>query len=179
MITLTDKNDNAPRFLLPYYTVSILEGPCDSNKPLATITAVDDDDDQGSITFVINTGGNPNSRFLLRDENKNSTKLYCSGNINRETTSDLKVTIKATDNPTTKPTGNPPPRLSSTVNVFVHVEDRDETPESSAEMRVIVNAVDGKFPGGVIAKTYFKDNDGDGDSTMTYTLTGMVYTSVF
>ena len=171
-ITLTDVNDNAPKFLKPYYTVKVLEGTCSSTEPLATITAVDYDlpDDtlpegQKGITFKFASNGNPGNRFQLRDSNKNSTYLYCTGSINREATPDLKVVITATDNAAPKP--------SSTVNVFVHVEDRDQTAASSAKMQVIVFAIEGKFPGGRIAKTYFKDNDGDSDITgMKYMLTG-------
>jgi hypothetical protein len=79
----------------------------------------------------------------------------------------------ATDDPPQKDY----PKLSSTVNVFVHVADRDDVPgpTNSARMRVVVNAVNGKFVGGRVAKTYFKDTDGDGDSSaMTYSLTGTV-----
>jgi hypothetical protein len=165
-------NDNAPRFLQPFYTVTVTEGAC-SSSPLATITAVDYDlpnstvpEEQKKITFDFTSGGNPGNRFRLSDYNeKNSTKLYCTGTIDRETTQDIKLTIVAID--------NVPPRPTSTVNVFVHVEDRDKNAASSASLRVIVNAIDGKFPGGPVAKTYFNDRDGDSDIRgMEYTLTG-------
>ena len=165
-ITLKDVNDNPPRFLYPYYTASITEGSCDPNTALATLAVVDPDlPQQGPFVFEFATGGNPGSRFVLRDSpSKKSTKLYCTGSVNREATPDLKVIVKVTD--------NPEPKLSSTANVFIHVRDVDETQESSARMRVIVNAIDGKFVGGRIAKTYFKDRDGDDTRAMTYTLTG-------
>ena len=162
-------NDNPPRFLSPYYTANVREGPCDTSKPLATLTVVDADlPDQGPFKFAFATAGNPGNRFQLRDTTNNTTKLYCSGSINRESTRDLKVTIKATD--------NVHPRQSSTANVFIHVNDVDEYPESNARMRVVVNAVNQRFVGGLVAKTYFRDNDGDAYNAMTYTLTGNVRT---
>ena len=48
--------------------------------------------------------------------------------------------------------------------------DKDEFPESSGRLRVVVNAVDGRVIGGPIAKTYFQDRDGDSDGLMTYHL---------
>ncbi|XP_028409982.1 protocadherin-like protein isoform X2 [Dendronephthya gigantea] len=165
-ITLEDVNDNPPRFLSPFYTASITEGRCDSNTPLVTLAAVDaDEDPQGPFAFAFAPNGNPGNRFSLRDDpEKNSTKLYCTGSVDREATPDLKVVVKVTD--------DPEPKLSSTANVFIHVKDVDESGESSARMRVVVNAIDGKFVGGRIAQTYFKDNDGDNTRGMTYTLTG-------
>ena len=176
IITLTDKNDNPPRFLSPYYTATVNEGSCDSSLPLVTLTVVDDDLDKHGppFTFDFASGGNPGNRFTLDSTkelaNTNTTKLYCSGSFNREDTPDLKVIVKVTDNPTETDA----PRLSSTVNVFVHVLDKDESSESSASLKVIVNAVGNQFAGGRIAKTYFKDNDGDADvDGMTYSKTGI------
>ena len=169
-ITLTDTNDNPPRFLSPYYTAAVMEGSCDSNFPLVTLTAVDDDLAKHGPPFTFAIYGNPGNRFQLGITKDNTTKLYCSGSFNREYTPDLKVIVKVTDNPTAKDA----PKLFSTVNIFVHVLDVDENPESSAALKVIVNAVGDDFAGGRIAKTYFKDDDGDGDVYgMTYSMTGI------
>jgi hypothetical protein len=133
-ITLTDKNDNAPRFLPPHYSVTILEGTCDADTPLATITVVDDDEpDQGPFKIEFAPNGNPGSRFQLRNPTHNTSQLYCSGIIDRDATPDLKVVIKATDNPPQKDY----PKLSSTVNVFMHVLGRDDvsSPTNSARIR--------------------------------------------
>lgn len=178
-ITLTDVNDNAPRFIQPYYTATIREGPCDTSVPLANITVVDDDlPEQGPFKFTFGPDGNPDNRFQLRDGNNyDTTKLYCSGNINRGSIPVLKVTIMATDNPSASrpvpggPTVKPPVKLTSNANVFIHVKDRDSSDlESNAKLKVIVYSVNGKFVGGPIAKTYFKDNDGDDYGRMTYTI---------
>ena len=58
----------------------------------------------------------------------------------------------------------------SRANVFIHVADKDEFPESSGRLRIVVNAVNGRVVGGPIAKTYFQDKDGDSDGSMTYHL---------
>ena len=171
-------NDNAPRFLQPYYTVTIREGQCDSNVPLATITVVDDDlPEQGPFTFDFAPNGNPGTKFRLRKpvENKdNTTELFCT-NVERGATPVYKVTIMATDNGgrTTSggPTARPLVKLSSTANVFVYVKDTDRSLESNGRLKVIVYSVNGKFAGGPIAKTYFQDQDGDDYGTMTHTVT--------
>ena len=174
IISLYDKNDNPPRFVSPYYTATIKEGPCDVSLPLVTLTVIDDDLSQHGPPFKFDfaTYGNPGNRFQLRNTKDNKTKLYCSGSFNRESTPDFKVIVKVTDNPTAKDA----PKLFSTVNIFVHVLDVDESPESSAALKVIVNAVGDDFAGDRIAKTYFKDDDGDGDVYgMTYSITGIEF----
>lgn len=57
----------------------------------------------------------------------------------------------------------------SRANVFIHVTDKDEFPESSGSLRVFVNAVNGRVFG-PIAKTYFQDKDDDANDGMTYVL---------
>lgn len=169
-------NDNAPRFLQPYYTATIREGQCDSNVPLATITVVDDDlPEQGPFTLTFAPQGNPGDKFRLRNGNKyNTTELFCT-NVERGPTPAYKVTIMATDNGgrTTSggPTAKPLAKLSSTANVFVYVKDIDKSRESNGRLKVVVYSVNGRFAGGPIAKTYFKDQDGDDYGRMTYTVT--------
>ena len=171
-ITLTDVNDNPPTFLPSFYTASMTENSCDPNIPLVTLSVIDRDlPPQGPVTFEFAPKGNPSGKFQLRNTNDNSTKLYCSGNLDREETPDVKVVIKATDNPAPQD-NNDKIKLSSTANVFIHVKDIDEFSPTSASMKIIVNALDGKFGGGPIGKTYFQDRDGDGDSNIKYTLTG-------
>ena len=58
----------------------------------------------------------------------------------------------------------------SRANVFIHVADKDEFPESSGSLRVFVNAVNGWVNFGPIAKTYFQDKDDDANDGMTYVL---------
>ena len=169
-------NDNAPRFLQPYYTVTIREGQCDSNVPLAIITVVDDDlPEQGPFTFDFAPDGDPGSKFRLRNKKYNTTELFCT-NVERGPTPVYKVTIVATDNGGRTTSGGPTPRplagLSSTANVFVYVKDTlDRSPESNGRLKVIVYSVNGKFASGPIAKTYFQDQDGDDYVGMTYTVT--------
>ena len=122
---------------------------------------------QGPFVFDFARNGNPGSRFGLRTVagKSNTTELYCKTKaIDREATPNFVVTIKVTDNPL--------PRQSSTAMVFVNVEDLDDAPAKNGRMRIIVNAIDGKFGGGPVGKTYFEDNDGDGDSSMEYSLIG-------
>ena len=172
LITLSDRNDNPPRFSSPYYTATVQEGSCNSSFPLVTLIAVDDDLAKHGppFTFEIASNGNPGNRFRLGNTKDKTTELYCAGSFDRESTPDLKVIVKVTDNPTAKDA----PKLSSTVNVFVHVLDVDESSESDAALKVIVNVVGDDFSGGRIAKTYFQGDDGDDDvHGITYDLIGI------
>ena len=115
--------------------------------------------------------------FVPKTRPISTSNTLCSGNIERGSTPVWKVTIMATDNPPAiqpvpgGPTVKPPAKLTSTANVFVHVKDRDSAdPELNGRLKVIVYSVNGKFIGGPIAKTYFKDNDGDDYDGMTYTV---------
>ena len=96
-VTVTDKNDRSPRFPSPYYTATIMEGSCDSNTPLVHLKAIDHDLNEATTEFTFESGRNPGNLFQLRDTTNTSTNLYCSGTIDRETTPDLKVVVRATD----------------------------------------------------------------------------------
>ena len=165
VVTVTDVNDNAPVFQNSYYYATISEPSCNGHG-IATLIVTDPDRiPQGPFIFDFARNGNPGSRFGLRAVAGNTTELYCKTRaVDREATSNFVVTIKVTDNPL--------PQQSSTATVFVNVEDLDDSPAKSGRMRIIVNAIDGKFGGGRVGKTYFQDNDGDGDSSMEYLLIG-------
>ena len=144
--------------------MTIRENSCTSSPSILTLTVTDPDKpEQGPFTFDFEQGGNPLNGFTLQTTS-NSTQLICNRNFDREVNPYLKVVIKATDTPSL--------RQSSTANVFIEVEDEDEFPARTGRMRIIVNAIDGKFVGGPIGKTYFEDDDGDEGSSMEYTLTG-------
>ena len=72
-----------------------MEGSCDSNTPLVHLKAIDDDLNEAKTEFTFDR--NPGNLFQLRDTTNTSTNLYCSGTIDRETTPDLKVVVRATD----------------------------------------------------------------------------------
>lgn len=167
VVTVTDVNDNPPVFQRSYYDATISERSC-NDQVIATLTVIDPDRiPQEPFVFDFAPNGNPSNRFGLRPiaGKSNTTELYCrTGAIDREATPNFVVTIKVTDNPS--------PQQSSTAKVFVNVEDLDDSAATSARMRIIVNAIDGKFGGGLVGKTYFQDNDGDGDSNMEYSLIG-------
>uniref|UniRef100_UPI00398F1FCC protocadherin-10-like n=1 Tax=Pristiophorus japonicus TaxID=55135 RepID=UPI00398F1FCC len=120
-ISVSDVNDNAPRFSRPSYTVYVME----NNAPGASIfrvTAFDADLDQNSYvsySFKGNLQNPPVSTYL--DINSMNGTIYALRSIDYEHLKNFQIQVQARD------AGVPPLSSSATVNVII-LDQNDNAP---------------------------------------------------
>lgn len=114
-ITLTDLNDNTPKFYLPYYGISLPED-AEINSFVYKIKAKD-----------LDSGPNRKIKYILLDSANNHFKinretgiLTLNKGLDREQKAKYNLTLKAIDLGT--------PSLSRTTNLLVNVQDINDSP---------------------------------------------------
>ena len=117
IVTVTDANDK-PRFPQSEYRAQVQED-AGINTFVANVTAVDDDASQAGdarLAYGI-TQGNTGSVFVIDSV---TGVIRTAGNLDRETISQYRLTVSATDN------GTPP--LSGTATVVISLGDVNDNP---------------------------------------------------
>ncbi|GFS25356.1 cadherin-23 [Elysia marginata] len=164
-VNILNANDERPRFLLPVYQTSVNESQLVFLNPV-NITAVDNEDGTGQITYRIASGQTANSAFLL---NPTSGVLTLRNRLNFEETpigNDGKNTgvfelrVEASDN------GQPP--QTSVVPVYINVIDvNDHSPEVNPRT-YIVKLSELAPPGAFVTRVLATDADGGNFGTLFY-----------
>lgn len=127
-VTVTDVNDNKPRFLESSYAKSILENVPPGTKVLE-VSAVDDDDGSNkAITYSFAADGDGKGAFQI-----DSTQgvIRTKSRLDRETVPEYELTVIASDK------GRPP--LSSSVKVKITLGDvRDSKPKFEKDPYIVL-----------------------------------------
>ena len=148
-VEIEDVNDSPPMFSRAYYEASIVGG-VRREQYITTINASDSDQSPNGapFTFALKT-----NLFQLKNPTGRSVELYTKlHEFSREATPLYQVIVVATDGGS--------PSQSAEMMVFVSVLDDASNQEANdGSMRVVIYALDGHFPGGVIGDVYYKDDD--------------------
>ncbi|XP_048576731.1 protocadherin-like protein isoform X1 [Nematostella vectensis] len=162
-LTLLDVNDNGPWFQPPFFVGKIKENV--NVKQFVTKVSANDPDTKNNgapFTYAIYNGTvSGNFAFDIATITNVTTDMSSSGTFDRETMTTWTIGIAGTDS------GRP--AKSNFTYVYVDVQDDNDNEPYDGRMTIIVNSYNGKFRGGPIAKTYYRDADYDGDVN-TYTL---------
>ena len=151
VVQIEDVNDTPPRFSPTYYEASI-NGGVRREQYVTTINATDPDQSPNGAPFTFSLNGTLD-KFQLRNEAGNSVELYTTVyEFTREVTPLYQVIIIATDG------GSPMQSAEAMVYVSV-LDDMSNQEAHDGSMMIVIYALDGHFPGGVIGEAYYKDDD--------------------
>lgn len=156
-VTITDSNDNGPHFIPAYYRGKIKEN-LDVNQLVTTVSAEDPDEATNGPPFnytIMDGAENNNFRVDSSSATGKTAKIYSHGVFDREEKAEWKIWVQGVDSGT--------PQMSNITFVLVEVEDANDNEPFNGLLKIIVNAYEEKFAGGVIGKAYYKDEDYDGD----------------
>ncbi|XP_022078661.2 protocadherin alpha-3-like [Acanthochromis polyacanthus] len=156
LVEVVDVNDNAPEI-----TVTSLQNTVKEDASVGTAVALvsvldKDGGKNGDVKIQINN----EVPFKLDTNYKNYYSLLVDGPLDRESLSNYKVTIVATDK------GNPP--LSSTSVVPIQVSDVNDNPPRFPEGIINVYVNENSPVGAVIKRVVATDTDVDQNSQVSY-----------
>ena len=151
VVEIEDVNDNPPIFSPTYYEANIVGG-VRREQYVTTINVTDPDQSPNGAPFVFSLN-NTMDKFQLKNVAGNSVELYTRVyEFSREETPLYQVIVVATDNGS--------PMQSAEVVVYVSVLDDMSNQEAhDGSMMIVIYALDGHFPGGVVGEVYYKDDD--------------------
>lgn len=151
VVEIEDVNDNPPTFFPTYFEASIIGG-IRREQYVTTVNATDPDQSPNGapFTFTLNL---LKDKFQLKNPTSKTVDLYTTlHEFSREMRPLYQVSVTAAD------AGSP--AQSSEFMIFVHVLDDTSNQEAhDGTMKIIIYALDGRFPGGVIGDVYYKDDD--------------------
>ena len=153
-VTVTDRNDNPPRFIQPVYAGSLTE-----DEPIGTsiLTVEASDMDTGSnaeITFSTNS-----TEFAI---NLQTGVLSTRTLLDFEQREDYEVFVFASD------AGTPP--LSSTARVLIQVLDVDDSASQFTQAVYNSQVLEGQSEGELILQVEAVDSDSDSTNSVSYAI---------
>ena len=171
-LTLTDINDNGPWFIPRYYEGTIKAGiePA-GGQSVTVLKAYDPDEASNGAPFTFSVvDSDLRDRFKLSKPTGTTADMFAFGKFDRTVKQEWKVEVKASDSGS--------PTKDNTTFVYIDVEDDENRHEpNDGDLTIIVNALNGRFAGGVIGNAYYQDDDYQGDQNK-YTMSSQQYFSV-
>ena len=155
VISVTDINDNPPRFIPANATATVRENSADNRTPILTLVT-EDADSVSNITYHI-MSGNEGSQFTL---DTTSGALRANVAFDREQQSSYVLIITAEDNTA--------PSLTGTTYVTVQIIDVDDSRPSDAQTNVFIYRYQGNAFPQVLGRVFIEDPDVD--NTFSYTV---------
>ncbi|KAK9507370.1 hypothetical protein O3M35_007243 [Rhynocoris fuscipes] len=155
-LSLTDQNDNPPKFTQSEYSTSVWEG---NNKGTFVMQVSATDQDQGSNSRLLYhiVDGNHDNAFIIEPTSSGIVKMNIV--LDREIRDNYKLTVIATDEGV--------PQLTGTSTILVNIVDvNDNQPTFPPHSVITVN--EGKEIGSVL--TSITANDVDTNPALTYNL---------
>uniref|UniRef100_UPI00398EF101 protocadherin-10-like n=1 Tax=Pristiophorus japonicus TaxID=55135 RepID=UPI00398EF101 len=178
LVSVSDINDNAPRFTQSSYSVYLME----NNTPGASIfavTALDLDLDQNADLVYsipdIQLQGVPGSAYVTM--NSRNGKIYALRSFNYEQVKHFQIKVQAQD------AGSPPLSSIATVNVII-LDQNDNAPvivspltwNNSASVEIVPQSV---YPGYLLIKVIAADADSGQNARLSYQLLEATDPSLF
>ena len=151
LINLTDVNDNAP-FLDVFNRRGTLKENSAENTLVAKLQPVDDDLPPNAGPFSFELVGGKHQNFFEVDPATGDIRSLVS--VDRELTPELEIEVEISDS------GNP--RLTTKYPIIIDVLDENDNPSQPRILTVIVQTLNGDFPGGIVAPVRPKDPDTSG-----------------
>ena len=146
VISVTDINDNPPRFMPANVTATVRENSAVGQTPILTLVA-EDADSVSNITYHI-ISGNEGNQFTI---DRTSGMLHGNVAFDREQQSSYVLVITAQDNIS--------PSLTGTTYVTVKIIDVDDSRPSNAQTHVFIyHYQDNAFPR-VLGRVFIEDPD--------------------
>lgn len=169
-LTVSDINDNGPWFIPRYYEGIIKAGISPApGQPVTVLKAYDPDEASNGPPFTFSVL-DFDERFKVSRLTGTTASMSAFGVFDRTVKQEWKVRVSARDSGS--------PIQSNTTFVYIDVEDDENRHEpNDGRLTIIVNALNGKFAGGVIGNAYYQDDDYGGDRNK-YTMSSQQYFSV-
>ncbi|XP_029959612.1 protocadherin gamma-C5-like isoform X2 [Salarias fasciatus] len=157
-VDITDFNDNAPEIVFTSQPKPVRED-APSGTVVALISARDlDSADNGKVTLQLAKG----LPFNLKPSFSNNYALVTSGALDRESCSEYKIEITATDS------GSPP--MSSKKTVFVTITDVNDNPPLFTQPSYNVYWKENGVPGSILYSVSATDLDSEENAKISYSI---------
>ena len=150
-IQIKDVNDNPPRLDVFNRRGSLKENS-QENTLVAKLQPVDDDLPPNGGPFRFRIVGGKHQDWFTIDEDTGDIKSTVS--VDREVNPELEILVEVSDS------GNP--SLSAKYPIIIDILDENDNPSEPRVMTVLVQTLNGDFPGGVVAPVRPKDPDTTG-----------------
>lgn len=159
IITISDVNDNKPRFTQPSYSASIDEDES-IGASVVKVSATDNDIGNNSkITYDIKAG-NEQGEFKVDEK---TGKITLNKTLDHETQSSYKLVVTASDH------GSPP--LTSSVDVMVTVNDVNDNPPSFPKSLYNCTVAENLASGVAVCYVTATDPDSGPNGQLFYSIT--------
>ncbi|XP_067663318.1 protocadherin Fat 1-like isoform X2 [Haliotis asinina] len=146
-VHVLDTNDNPPRFTQANYTARVQEGRRTGDSILTfMVTDIDMVENGPPFDYDIISGNN-NREFHI----SNDGKLSIAGKLNKELKDTYELTVRVYDS------GRPSQYADTTATIYV-VDESIHAPVVR-NLSITISSYKDKFPGGVIGKVDYKDDD--------------------
>ncbi|XP_061691770.1 protocadherin gamma-C5-like [Syngnathoides biaculeatus] len=157
-IDVVDINDNVPEVILTSEPQPVRED-APSGSVVALLTSRDADSGiNGNVTLQIRKG----SPFILKPSFSNNYALVTSGALDRESVSEYRIEVTATDS------GSPP--LSSQTAITVSVSDVNDNPPVFSQTSYNVYVKENGAAGAILHSVSASDPDAGQNAKVSYTL---------